>query len=347
MPLGTGNFRDNYRSTESRFEYNFLSPTPLRTRNNRMRSIQTIALLAVFAITAPVRAADFEAFIPNNTDFVVSIDVRQLLDSPLGKKHLHAALEQTLKDNPQAQEFLKALNFDPVKDIGRLTIAMSGTAKDDALAIVNGKFDREKIEAFLAKAAADTPDKVKIHKAGSIDVYEMINDEKKANYAGFASSTTILAGPKLESVRSALSGSGIGSPKKTLTSLFPMKANPTAWVAALPSVIGAIPGDDADLKKTIEGLNGIHGSLNVNTSAALSITLDSKTAQANQATADKVKGLLSLLNQVAPGLIKDQPELASILQSLKMAAAQKSITISVEFSGPAVEKLLERAKKSK
>src|SRR5207302_9024284 len=130
-------------------------------------------------------AAEFDQFLPDDTAVVVSVNVEQLLNSPLGKKYIRAALEQGIKDNPQAQEMLKAFNFDPLKDLTRLTVAATGTDQDNALAILNGKFDREKVESTLAKVAADQPDKVKIHKADSTIVYEMINDEKKPSFAGF------------------------------------------------------------------------------------------------------------------------------------------------------------------
>src|SRR5437762_386637 len=132
-----------------------------------MRAIRAALLLSglALAFAAPTRAAEFDQYLPNDTAVVVSVNVEQLLNSPLGKKYLRAALEQAIKDNPQAQEILKALNFDPLKDLTRLTVAATGTEQDNALAILNGQFDREKVESTLAKVAADQPDKLKIHKA--------------------------------------------------------------------------------------------------------------------------------------------------------------------------------------
>src|SRR5262245_31467966 len=268
-------------------------------RDILMRTIQKHLLFAGFALAlvAPVRAAEIDQYLPNDTAIVVSVNVEQLLGSPLGKKYIRAALEQAIKDNPQAQEILKAFNFDPLKDLTRLTVAATGTEQDNAMAILNGKFDREKVESILAKVAADQPDKVKIHKAGATTVYEMINDEKKGSFAGFADSTTILAGPKLDAVKSALGGNGVGKPKQELTALFPKKTKPTAWVAALPKVSEGLPlpNDNADLKKAIEGLDGVRGLLNIDTSAKLSVTLTSKSVQGIQAAFQQLNAGLTLL----------------------------------------------------
>src|SRR5262245_59280141 len=310
-----------------------------------MRTIQNALYFAglALALVAPIRAAEFDQFLPNDTALVVSINVEQLLNSPLGKKYARAAIEQGLKDNAQAQEILKALNFDPLKDLARLTVASSDAEKDNALAILNGKFDREKVDSVLAKVAADQPDKVKIHKAGSVTVYEMINDEKKPSFAGFADSNTILAGPKLDAVKSALGGTGVGKPKQELTALFPKKTKPTAWLAALPKVSEGLPlpTDNPDLKKAIEGLDGVRGLLFIETSAKLSVTLSSKSVQGTQAAFQQLTAGLNFIQQMAPGFAKDKPELAPLfdaLKTLKITAtppnAPKAITLSGELSGP-------------
>ena len=317
-----------------------------------MRSIRTYLHVTglALALVAPARAAEFEKYLPNDTEFVVSMNVEQLLNSSLGKKYLRAALEQALKDNPHGQEILKALNFDPLKDLSRVMIAATGMDTNDALAILTGKFDRAKIEETLAKFAAEQPDKVKIHKTGSTTVYEMIDDEKKANFAGFASSTTLLAGPKLASVKAALSGGGSGGAKKELTVLFPKSEQQTAWLAALPKVAGALPNENGDIKKALEGLEGITGRLNIETSAKLNVTLSSKNVQALQAVAIQLGGGIDFLKQNGPGLVKEKPELAPLLEvlnTLKIAAKQKALTLSAELSGPAIEKIIANAKKDK
>src|SRR5690348_15351621 len=104
-----------------------------------------VAVIAVVA--APVHAAELDKFLPDDTQVVASINVRQILDSGLAKKYeIAKEFEKALGQNEEATKVLKGLGLDPLKDITRITIAHTGKQDDkQVLACIHGSFDLAKI----------------------------------------------------------------------------------------------------------------------------------------------------------------------------------------------------------
>ena len=127
------------------------------------------ALLAVAA--APVRAAEIDVLLPAETESVMFVNVRQVLDSDLVKKYALGQIKQALQGN-DAQKMLKGLGLDPLKDIDRVTIGSWGKGPEDmqAVAIVRGKFDPEKVLNAARDQAGKNADKMAIveEKVGGI-----------------------------------------------------------------------------------------------------------------------------------------------------------------------------------
>ncbi len=113
------------------------------------RSVWLCALSA-FAAAAPARAAELDKYLPEDTEMVVSVNVRQVLDSEFYKKNVGDAARDALNGVEQVPEILKDLGFDPFKDLDRVIVAAPGGAEQDrGLLIAHGRFDLDK---FRAKA---------------------------------------------------------------------------------------------------------------------------------------------------------------------------------------------------
>src|SRR5690348_9017765 len=112
------------------------------------RAFITVSVLLLFVPLG--RAADLDAYLPEDTESLLNINVRQLLDSQLVKKHLLDVAQEALRGNDQLQDILTDLGFDPFKDLDRVVIASPiGTEKDRGLVIVRGRFN---VAKFKAKA---------------------------------------------------------------------------------------------------------------------------------------------------------------------------------------------------
>src|SRR5690349_4649491 len=112
-------------------------PLMLSLRKPILAALALSLALALPALAA-APAGSYEKYLPDETDGVITINVRQLLDSELIKK---AGLDKALAGE-DAQKALGVIGLDPLKDIDRVVIA---GGKDEGLVIIQGKFDPAKL----------------------------------------------------------------------------------------------------------------------------------------------------------------------------------------------------------
>jgi hypothetical protein len=125
--------------------------------------VSCLAGLTAALLTFPAaRAAEVDRLLPADSELVVTVNVRQILESPLFKKHvaLKDAQDALTEHLPgEANQILKDLGFDPFTDLDSVTVAgPGGHDKDRGLIVVRGRFDADKIKARAAQAAKDDPD---------------------------------------------------------------------------------------------------------------------------------------------------------------------------------------------
>ena len=111
------------------------------------------AILLVRHFSAPLDASargQFLRFVPADATSVVFLDLQELRASPFLAKLLSWA-PQPAEDSEYAQ-FVRDTGFNYERDLDKLFLAISnhGTASS-ALILAEGKFDRAKIESFLAR----------------------------------------------------------------------------------------------------------------------------------------------------------------------------------------------------
>src|SRR5579871_3458262 len=156
-----------------------------------MQSLRSFAAVCALIFAANLAmAADVEPRLPADAEIVVSVNVTQIFGSPLGAKYLRTTLDEALKHNPEAQSVLTYIGLDPLRDIGRFTLAMTSAKNKEGLVVIRGKFDRAKINDLAQTVAAQQTDKLAIHKDGAAIVYE-ITGEKKI-FATFPDDSTLL-----------------------------------------------------------------------------------------------------------------------------------------------------------
>src|SRR5438552_19206899 len=75
-----------------------------------------VALTVTLVTTVTLPAADVDANIPGDTEIVLSVNLQQLLGSPLGKKYLRTTIEESIKANAQAQEAVEFVELDALAE---------------------------------------------------------------------------------------------------------------------------------------------------------------------------------------------------------------------------------------
>src|SRR4051794_26808628 len=104
-------------------------PNPYPKGYRMARRLFAAAFLAV-VVAAPVRAAEVDVLLPAETEAVMFVNVRQILDSDLVKKYALGQVKQALQGN-ENQKLLKDLGLDPLKDIDRVTVGSWGKGPED------------------------------------------------------------------------------------------------------------------------------------------------------------------------------------------------------------------------
>lgn len=304
---------------------------------------RSLGMVAVGLLVAavPVQAADSADYFPPDTQAVITINVKQILNSPLLKKDL-PRIEAGLQGLGEAQEHLKALGFNPLKDLDTITLSGVGASdQEKGVVLVRGKFDVAKFKAQAAEHAKKHADDVKIHKAGENLIYEVaLPNSPKPLFLGLLDDTTIVGSTEKATVEDAFA---IKAGKKKVTLKKELKAlmekcdatKMSVAVVALGSALGTeVPNGDK--------INFITGGITLADNIQVEIAIEAKDADAAKGIKgmideglNSVKGIVSLFAQQQ----KELAPLAEMLEVLKVDDKDKKVTIKGEVSKEAIEKL--------
>src|SRR5262249_4337701 len=109
--------------------------------------------------------------LPQDTAVVWKINVKQLLDSELVKKHALKQIKNSLIANADVQKAFEALGFDPLRDVSAVIGAHADLDFTKSLFIVQGRFDSDRLRILAPVLAQTKPDRLKIHSIGDHSVY--------------------------------------------------------------------------------------------------------------------------------------------------------------------------------
>jgi len=161
--------------------------------------------LALIVVVGPVAGADTDKYLPDRTQAVVTVRVKQVLEAPLLKEHA-GALKKAFKDVPVGQAALQLVGFDPFTDLEQVVVAFSGNPDNErCVCLLQGPFDNAKIQAAAEKNVGDGKDAVTRHKAGEQVFYGMKCDaDSEAIYFGLLDAGLVVASADREAVVEAL-----------------------------------------------------------------------------------------------------------------------------------------------
>jgi hypothetical protein len=266
-----------------------------------------LAVVTALLLFVPLsRAADLDPYLPEDTESILNINVRQLLNSELFKKHLLEAAQEALRGEDQVQDILKDLGFDPFKDLDRVVVTSPiGTEKDRGLIIVHGRFDVAKFKAKAEEVAKDQSEHLKIHKVsgGKQLLYEVNHpDLDDPLFVALVSRDTLLASFGKDYVVNALKKSGKETKpalknKKFQALLEKIDAGQSLSVAAVatPEVAKAIEKSPGDVKGMIEKIQAVAGGFTVTDEIKLELAVTAKDTKDAKDLSDSAKAGLNLV----------------------------------------------------
>lgn len=297
-------------------------------------------MLVLCVLAAPGRAADAEKYLPNSTEGVVTINVKQMLTAPLVKNNIDT-LKGLILGAGNTQQILTDLGLDPFQHIDSIVVGVDSNPAQ-SVAVVNGTFDVAKIKAHIEKAVANNSKIVKIAKTAAYTYYEVKPPEQdETMYVAVLDGTTVAASPSRDAVIDALdkkAGKKQGALKKDLAALL-AKAdkNQSISLVALGGALAAT-GHPAAAKVTT-----LSGGITLADDVKAQIILN--TANANDAKAveadlkeglDQIKALVDLT-------VNNNKELQPLLEvvgTLKLAASGSSVTLTGQISKNVINSLV-------
>ena len=316
------------------------------------RSRTTLAALVVLALAIPAGAAEVNKFLPDDTDAVLVLNVKQLLNSPLVQKHALEELKTMLKGNSEATKHLEALGFDPFKDLTSITLAVCITkGEPKALMIAQGDFDMAKFEHKAEDLMKEKPGMLKVTKEGKFKIYELKTEQggDKPGYFSAPDSHTIVASNQKEYVVNALGRSDNKRPtiKKEVEELITKAdANQSLWFAVPgSSLLNSDAAGSPDGKKFIEKLDSVRGGVSINRDVKMAIDFVAKGADGAKELAEMLQGYLDQAKGLLAVLAGDKKELAAavgIIESMKVETSGNNVSLKAEASESQLEKSLKK-----
>lgn len=320
------------------------------------RRLFAAALLAV-VVAAPVRAAEVDVLLPAETESVLFVNARQILDSDLVKKYALGQIKQALQGN-DAQKMLKDLGLDPLKDIDRVTVGSWGKGPEDmeAVAIVRGRFDAEKLFAGAKDQASKNADKIAIVEEGKYKLVKVTNENQpKPFYIAVADEKTIVgANDKKLTVailKAAEKGTTKPSLKKELAALI-LKQDEKASVFAcglMEGKIDQVPGLDQipgvnpeKFRKGIEKLSTFAMTIRLTDEVGLEVVMGMKDADAADDFGGEINNLIGTAKGFLPLLTMNQPNLKPLVdevsKTLKSKVKDKDVSIALKVTAESIGK---------
>jgi len=215
--------------------------------------------------------------LPSDTEIVFTNNLKQILASDVVKKNkdaveqIKAMVEKAIPSDNPGVKYLKAVGFDPLKDLHTVTVTTGATSNTEAAFVVlEGNFNADKIYDTAEDASKNSGDVVKISKAGNNRIIELTPKGENAPF--FVSlagkDTLIVAGSKvgLTDGLARVAGTKKNNLKKEVRSLLATTNSKQsisfiATGAAIAKVMDEKTPDDKrkQVDQAIEKLKGIEG----------------------------------------------------------------------------------------
>jgi len=297
-----------------------------------MLSPRLAAVLAL-ALVVPAARAEVDPFLPADTSTYVSVNVRQIVDSPLFKKQLLGPARDALKDLAEVEGVLKDLGFDPFRHLDRIIVASPGGDESDrGLMIAYGTYDLDKFKRKAEDAARDHDDVLKIHKAplggGATHlIYEVVVPNQDLSiFVALANDKTLLASPGKDYVVDALKAARVKRKpvlkNKDLQGLIDrLDSKLGISVAVLGKSLAKAAGDSDVVPQFVSDalakVEAIGGGISVTNEVRLDVLVAGKDERSAQSIRESLDRGVKIALVGLAFLGEDRKELALLLEVIK------------------------------
>jgi len=324
--------------------------------NHRLAAYALGLGLAAALLAVPARAADADKLLPNDTEIVAGVNVKQILSSPLVKRIGQDKIRQAIKDQDKLQKLMDDLGFDPFKDLDSVTAAWPNLSDTDkGLIVVRGNFDIKKMKAKAEEMAKDMKDQIKaVTRAdglgGKHEFWEVtMPDVNQTAYVSLFSKDTILVSPSPDYLGDAIEQYNgrkkVGLKNKDLAALISrLDAKQSLYVGVVGAALEKSPLADNDkAKEVIDKVSDAALGLNIEKDITLEVAL---TAKGTKDAADLEDFIKDGLNQVLGlaallgGNNKQIAPLIDILKTIKPVTKDKIVSVKATVDSDTLDKIV-------
>jgi hypothetical protein len=335
---------------------------------DRLRSSLPAALLlagcvAAVAAPAPTPRGFSEKYLPEDTDFVLVVNVKQLAASPLYTRHFRQKIDDLLQKDPVPQ-WVRDLGTTLPKEVERVTIVMGRsshpTGEDASRAgptiMVEGRLDA--LHEAAKRLNKEHPDHVKEVKIGDANGYEIVGGGPEG-FVVQPEANTLVYSPRREAVVEAVDKAA-GKNKTRVKSkalrdlLGSFKPDAAIQFAATKDmVVGTESRSTINMGvRTTEvkvhtladqGIESLVGHLTAGDDLKGRATLTAKDEATAKQLGDKITQGLDEAKANLKRFAGAQPQLASALkalEALKVSSSERAVIFEGTFDAAAVEGLV-------
>ncbi|HTK77455.1 MAG TPA: hypothetical protein VL371_19480 [Gemmataceae bacterium] len=316
-------------------------------RTHRLARAAFGVALAAALLAAPARAADIDKYLPDGTIFVLSVNVKNLLDSPLlrgDEKAFKTAMGEAAKA-------LEEFGVDPAKDLNRVVIAAGEGAPNNALVLVEGTFNTAKLQSQLANLAKEKKGNVEPAEGAPAGVYQVKLPPQARRSPGMPDRFlfTVLDRNFLAIAPNQMSLEDVLAKKKgdkkteikqeMLQEIGKINPRETASVVIIPPQQLLQGGPAA-------GMTKITGGVTVGQGVKTDILLTTKDGDAAKDLAKAINDGLAQVKQLIPIFAGNQPGvgqkeigmITELIDSFKATAQPKGVSIKSEITKDFIDK---------
>lgn len=304
-----------------------------------------VATLGGFLAT-PAHAVDVDKLIPADSESVVSIQFKQILEAPILKKFgIDGLARLAVEANDDAQKLIKQTGINPFSDIDALTISSSGNPEKGikAVVVLRGKFNPDKIAKTLEEKAKEVGTEVKKINEGGKTIWTAAAQGQEI--FAYIDTTYIVASTVKDNVISAIKG-GRGSSEKFHASmeagLAKVSGKEILWsVTVITDEARKQMANNDQFKEIGENLDAVTMTIGLTDVAKIAMTAYTK----DEKTAGKIKDLLTqqgipFAKLMSSGDPKNAKNVGKVLDALKVEAKEKSISVQLQISEDDIRKMI-------
>ncbi len=292
----------------------------------RKSFIILLVVCALLPASAVIAGGLNKNIVSGDANWVAHVDVEEFNNTEIGKiirRHLDKTGEL------QKLEVFKAIfSFNPLDDVRNITIYGTGKEKENAVAVIQAKFDKEMLLKLLGQNA--THNGVKY---GKYQIESWIDDKHKGNederqYGSFHGKDTVVIGTGLDAVKKSLDvldGEAKNARQKKVFRLL-KKAPEGAVIVAAANGLGKMAeqwDQGIMLKNTNQScllIGETEGAFDID------LTLDATSSKTATELTQMIQGLIALMNLAG----NDQPKVAELAAAIKLTTKKKLVHVHFE-----------------